>query len=214
MSRKSKAAEFLEEDYTIEVVGRNLLVTDAMKDYAIEKVSKIERLTSRIIDIAIALEVQKLQHRCDIVMRVGNIKIKSHAVTDDMYVSIDRAVDKLQTQLQRYKTRIQNHQAKPLEVVDMNVNVYRAPGEEVLTEVNEEIDEETARRTIDAYRPHEVVTQDKKPLKILTNEEAIMKMELSGDPFLIFRSEVDRKLKVIYRRKDGHYGIMEPETAG
>lgn len=212
MSRKSKAAEFVDEGYSIEVVGRNVLVTDAMRDYAIEKISKIERLSNRIIDVVIALEVQKLEQRCDIIMRVGHLKIKSHAATDNIYVSIDKAVDKLEAQLNRYKNRIQDHHAKPLEVVDMNVNVYRSPSEEILKEVNEDIEEETIRRKFDEFRPGEVVSQEKKVLKFLTNDEAILKMELSGDAFLIFRSEVDRKLKVIYRRKDGNYGIVEPEA--
>lgn len=212
MSRKSKAAEFVSEGYTIDVVGRNVLVTDSMKDYAIEKVSKIERLTNRIIDVAIILEVQKIEQRCDIVMRVGHIKIKSHAATDNMYASIDKAVDKLERQLSRYKTRIQNHHAKSLETIDMTVNVYRSPSEENLREVNDDIEEETFRRESAEYRPHEVVSQERKALKFLTNDEAIMKMELSGDHFLIFRSELDRKLKVIYRRKDGNYAIIEPEA--
>lgn len=212
MSRKSKAAEFVDEGYTIDVVGRNVLVTDAMRDYAIEKLSKIERLTNRIIDAAITLEVQKLEQRCDIVMKVGHIKIKSHASTDNIYASIDKAVDKLEAQLSRYKNRIQDHHAKPLEAVDMNVNVYRSPSEEILSEVNEDIEEETLRRKFDEYRPREVVSQKKKALKFLTHDEAILKMELSGDAFLIFRSELDRKLKVIYRRKDGNYAIVEPEA--
>ncbi len=212
MSRKSKAAEFLEAGYTFDVVGRNVLVTEPMKDYAIEKVSKLERLTNRIIDVNVTLEVQKLEHRCDIVLRVGHIKIKSHAATDNMYASIDKAVDKLESQFTRYKTRIQDHHAKPLETVDMLVNVYRSPSEENLKEVNEDIEAESVRKSFEAYRPHQVVSQEKKPLKFLTNEESIMKMDLSGDPFMIFRSELDRKLKVIYRRKDGDYGIIEPEA--
>jgi putative sigma-54 modulation protein len=50
-----------------------------------------------------------------------------------------------------------------------------------------------------------------KPLKTLNTEEALMRIDLSGDQFLIFRSEEDRKLKVLYRRKDGHYGLIRPE---
>ncbi len=57
-------------------------------------------------------------------------------------------------------------------------------------------------------QPHTVIKQKTLPLKTLTTEEAVMKMELSGDQFLIYKNEVDHKLKVIYRRKDENYGII------
>src|ERR1700722_17426443 len=98
MSRKSKAAEFVDVSYNVDVQGRNVLVTDSMKEYAMEKVSKIERFIHRIIDVSVTLEVQKLEHRCDIVIQIDHIKIKSHAVTDNMYASIDKAVHKIETQ--------------------------------------------------------------------------------------------------------------------
>lgn len=212
MSRKSKAAEFAEVSYDIDVIGRNVLVTDSMKDYAMEKVSKIERFTTHnhIIDVAVVMEVQKLEHRCDITLKVGHIKIKSHASTDNMYASIDKAVDKIETQLKKYKNRIQDHQAKSVETIDINVNVLRAPEIELI-EVNEEIDEENERQAFKKYRPHEIVEKEKMNVKFLTNEEAIMKMELSGDVFLVFRGEADRKIKVLYRRSDNNFAIIEPE---
>lgn len=212
MSRKTTAAKFAQEGYNIDVMGRNLLVTDAMKDYATEKVAKIERFTDRIIDVSVTMEVQKIEQRCDIVVKAGHLTIKSHAATDNMYASIDKAVDKIQTQLTRYKKRIQDHQARPLEVTDMIVNVLRAPGEVDLLDVNDQIEEENFRRKESVYHPHEIVSKEKLPLKFLTNDEAILKMELTGDAFLIFRGEIDRKIKVIYRRKDGNYGIIEPEV--
>jgi putative sigma-54 modulation protein len=212
MSRKSKAAEFIGEEYSITVTGRNVLVTDAMKDYALEKISKIEKFSNRIIDIAVIMDVQKLEHRVDVIIKIDHTKIRSSASSTDMYASIDKAADRIQTQLRRYKQRLNEHHAKGLNVVDMSVNVYKAPTEEELISLNEEIQDETDRRLIDQYRPHEVVKKETLPLKILTLDEAIMKMELSQDIFMIYRSEDDRKLKIIYRRSDGHYGIIAPEA--
>ncbi|PJD95765.1 MAG: ribosomal subunit interface protein [Parachlamydia sp.] len=209
---KMKSAEESVQPYNITVSGRHVLVTDAMKNYALEKISKIDRLSHRIIDVNITMDIQKFEHRVDIVLKVDHIKIKSQAVTNDMYASIDMAVNKLETQLLKYKSRIQDHQAKKLSVVDMNVNVYKAPSQEEIIDVNEEIDDESRRQLVREYAPHAIVCKESSPLKILTNEEAIMKMELSGDAFLIFRSEHDMKLKVIYRRNDQNYGIIEPEA--
>lgn len=212
MSRKDTAAKFAETGYYIDVIGRNLSVTEAMKDYANEKVAKIERFTDRIIDVSVTMEVQKIEQRCDIVVKAGHLTIKSHAATDNMYASIDKAVDKIQTQLTRYKKRIQDHQAKSHEVIEMSVNVLKAPGEVDLSDLNDQIEEENLRVREHTYHPHHIISKEKLPLKFLTNDEAILKMELTGDAFLIFRGEVDRKIKVIYRRKDGNYGIIEPEA--
>lgn len=212
MKGKAKAAEFVGEGYNIQVTGRNVLVTDPMKDYAIEKISKIEKFSPRIMDVMVLMDIQKLDHRVDIVMKVDHIKIKSQATTTDMYASIDKAVTKIENQLRRYKRRIREHAAKALNFIDMNVNVYKKPDEAELLDVNLDIEDESQRRMFDSYRPHEIVRRETKPLKTLTRDEAIMKMELSDDAFLIFRSEEDQKLKVIYRRKDNNFGVIEVEA--
>lgn len=211
MNRKAKAAEFLDQAYNISVSGRHVQISQAMKDYAIEKVSKIERFSSRIIDVLITMDIQKLDHRVDIVLRIGHMKIRSQASTTDMYISIDMAVHKLEIQLLRYKAKIQEHQTRDLTSVDMNVNVYRPSRYDELAEVNSEIEEENERQILDKYQPHEIVCREKLPLKILNHEEAIIKMELSGDPFMIFRNEEDHKLQVIYRRADRNFGVINPE---
>lgn len=211
MSRKMKALEFVDNGYNISVTGRHILVTDAMKDYAIEKLSRIEKFTDRIIDVAIRMDIQRAEHRVDLYMTVGHLKIKSSAVSNDMYVSIDKAVHKLETQLLKYKSRLQDHTAKNLSSIDMKVNVLGLDGGD-LKEINDEIESENNRALIDSYRSHKVVDSETRPLKTLNLDEAVMKMDLSGDAFLIFRSEEDRKLKVIYKRKEGNYGVIEIES--
>jgi putative sigma-54 modulation protein len=212
MKGKAKAAEFTDEGYNIHVTGRDVLITDAMKTYAIEKISKIERFSTRIIDVQVIMNIQKLEHRVDIVLKVDHIKIKSQASSTDMYASVDKAVEKIERQLRRYKTRIHEHTAKALNIVDLKVNVLKRPEEEALIDINMDIEDQNQRSLIERYRPHEIVEQETKPLKTITQEEAIMKMELSGDVFLIFRDEIDQKLKVIYRRKDENFGIIEVEA--
>lgn len=212
MSRKSKAAEYLEEAYAVTVVGRNVLVTDSMKDYAMSKVSKIERFSHRIIEVLVTMDVQKLEHRVDIIAKVDNVRLKSSASSTDMYASIDKAVNKLTIQLRRYKTRItDHHQAPTHEQLAMNVNIFKPLGEDVVLEFNEDIDAENARAQADSFNFHSIVSKETKPLRTLTHTEAIIKMELTGDSFMIFRCEEDRKIKVIYRRDDGNFGVIEPE---
>lgn len=209
MNRKEKALEFVNEGYNIKITGRHVEITDPMKDYAIEKISKIERFMNRIIDVNVIMDIQRFDHRVEIILKAGNIKITSQASSQDMYASIDKAVDKLEAQIRRYKSKIQDHHAKARAAIDMNVNILRRPAEEEELDLEEEEMDNTS--VADQLRPHEILSQETRPLKTLTYEEAIMKMELSNDAFLIFKNEADQKLKVIYRRKDGNYGIIEPE---
>ncbi len=205
--------EFAKEGYDVKVIGRHVSVTDAIKKYAVEKVSKIDRFHSRIIDVIIILDVQKLQHVVDIIVKVDHTKIKSHYACDNMYAAIDLATDKLQRQIARYKSRIQDHHATARHVVDMRVNVFKAPEEVNLAEVNDQIEEETQRRLAATFKPHEVVSKETLPLKTLNLDEALWQFEISGYPFMIFRSEESQKLKAIYRREeDGNLAVVELEA--
>lgn len=212
MSRKTKAAEFLEEAYAVTVVGRNVHVTDSMKEYAMTKISKIERFSHRIIEVLVTMDVQKLEHRVDIIAKIDNVRLKSSASSTDMYASVDMAVARITTQLQKYKNRItDHHQAPNHEQMAMRVNVLAPMGEEAILEFNDDIDAQTAQDQANSFNFHPIVSTETKPLRTLNSREAIVKMELTGDHFMVFRCEEDRKIKVIYRRDDGNFGVITPE---
>jgi putative sigma-54 modulation protein len=204
-SRKAKALQFADEGYNIQITGRHLQVTDAMSAYAMEKVSKIERFINRIIDVNIILDIQKLEHRVEIILKAGHIKIRSLATSHDMYSSIDKAVHKIEAQLLKYKDKIQDYHNKGRPAIDMSVKVIRSPEE---GDSSDDLDEINAENV---FHTHKLVAQETIPLKVLTIDEAMMKMELSRDSFLIFKCEEDQKIKVIYRRNDQNYGIIEPQ---
>lgn len=208
MGDKDKFAEQEALGYNIAIVGRNVQVTEAMKKYAWDKLTKVERLHTHIMDLHITLDIQKLEHSAVIIAKFDHFKVKVHASSNDMYPSIDKAVDRLQVKLRRWKERIQEHTKKKLSVIDMQVNVLQRPYNE-LEEFNAEI--EAANRSSLNAAPPKILGQETRALKSLTLEEAVMKMELSGDHFLIFRDEAARRLKVIYRRTDGDYGVIQPE---
>lgn len=209
MSRKSKAAEFENATYNVTITGRHMNISEAMKDYALEKVSKLERYGHRIIDVAVTMDIQRIEHKVDIVVKVDNVKLKSQASTNNMYVSIDMAVDKVETQLKKYKDRMVNHHERNGSAFSMNVNVLRSVTDQEISEVNDDIEEETRRRLLDKYRPHQIVKEEKKVIKTLSDGEAIVKMEQSGEPFMIYCCEKDYGLKIMYRRKDGNFGVIE-----
>ncbi len=207
LTRKQRIAEF-PAGYTIMVTGRHVHVTEAMKSYAEEKLSKLDRFGDRIIDIAVTMDIQKLEHRVDIVMKYGHTLIKSHAASNDMYISLDQAVEKLEAQLRKYKSRLNDHHSKDHPIVDMPVTVYSPSFEAVdEQEVNQGIDSLNQ----DVLQPHKIVKVESQQMKILTDDEAIMKMELSGRHAMVYRNEETRKLKVIYRQDDGNYSVIEAE---
>ncbi|MBY0528560.1 MAG: ribosome-associated translation inhibitor RaiA [Rhabdochlamydiaceae bacterium] len=210
MVDKKKFAEEESQGYRIDIVGRNLDVTEPMKNYAWDKLSKIERFHNHIMYVHVTLDIQKLEHTCIIVLKIDHTKVKVQASSTDMYPSIDRAVDRLQNLLRRYKSRIQDHHKKGLAVTDMQVNVLERPYDEI-AEINDDIEQAERQKQIDEFKAAKIIGTEVKPLKTLTAAEALMKMDLSGDSFLVFRAEEDCKLKVLYRRTDGNYGLIQPE---
>jgi putative sigma-54 modulation protein len=125
-----------------------------------------------------------------------------------MYSAIDRATDRLIKLIRRYKTKLQSHRFKDLTTVDIHVNVIQ-PLSDNLKAINDDIEAENALREENRFKLHEIVAKETMKLKTLTQDEAVMKMEIAEEPFLIFRAEEDQKIKVIYRRKDENYGLVQ-----
>jgi putative sigma-54 modulation protein len=157
--------------------------------------------------MVVRIDIQKMDHTVDIVMKFSHFKINVHAVTDEMYSAIDKAFDKLRAKIRRWKGKIQDHHAKGTKVIDLEVNVLKQEPS-FLEEINDAIDEANLEE-VDKDLKMPVVHKTKtRRLKHLTLSEAVMKMELSHDNFLIYRSEEDLKMKVLYRRKDNSYGVI------
>lgn len=209
MVDKKKFEEEEAMGYNISIIGRHVQITEAMKKYAWDKLAKIERFHNHIMDVHVTMDINKIEHSVVIIVKFDHFKVKSQAVTTDMYASIDQAIDRLQRQFRRWKDKIQDHAKKKLSIVDIEVNLHRRPDE--LDEFNKEMEADVKQKTVQQMLPGKVIGNKTIPLKMLTTEEAIMKMELSGDHFMVYRQEEDQKLKVIYRRDDGNYGIIRPE---
>lgn len=200
--------QFSTDIYRLEIVGRTVHVTEAMKNHLKEKLSKIERFHNHVIDIHVTMDIQKLEHSIVIMLHFSHFEIKVHATTSDMYASIDKAVDRLQEKLRRWKDKIKDHHSKSHVAVDLEVNVFKRPYDEV-GEYNEEIEKQNRAHYAMQPLQAKIIGTETHPLKMLTVDEAVMKMELSEASFHIFRGEEDHLIKVIYRRPDGNYGIIQ-----
>lgn len=207
MVDKEKFAEEEALGYNINIIGKNFQLTDTMRKHVWDKLVKIERFHNHIMDVHVTMEIQKVEHVCVIICHFSHFKVKVEARSTDMYASIDRAIQKLQQLFRKWKGKIQDYHKRPISMVDMTVNVHHHPPMDPTEEANEDIEAENLKN----WMPNKVIATESQVLKSLTADEAIMKMELSGDPFMLFRDEVDKKLKLIYRREDEHYGIIQAE---
>ena len=198
MTTRKERVEQFGSGYNVIVTGRHVQITDGMKQHAIDRIHKLEHIADRIVDVQVTMDIQKLSHRVDILLKYGHTLIRSHAVTTDMYISIDEAVNKLENQLKKYKNKLQDYHKKGHPVQEIPVSVY-AP-----------IEEGSEEKSLEGVF-HHIVANEFQKLRILNQDEAIMKMEFSLDPVMVYRAEDSGKLQIIYRRPDGNYGIIEPE---
>ena len=201
--------KFDQQKYTINIIGKHIEITKPIRDYVDAKISRIEALSTHIIDVRVNLDVQKLNHTVDIIMKFSHFKVHVHAITENLYTSIDKAFERLYAKLRKWKSRIQDHHAKGVSVTEMEISVLEHAQHEI-EEINQEIIDANNRSLKENYALPKVIKKKKRALKNLTVDEAVMKMELSNDHFMIYLSEEEQALKVIYRRRDGSYGIVSP----
>jgi putative sigma-54 modulation protein len=197
-----------DEGLVIHIFGKTVLVTEPMKSYAIEKISKAAKITHQNIEIHCTLDIQKLECHVSLKMIFSHFKVKVEAATDDMYAAIDKACDKLAQVLRKWKGKIIHHHHRPVAIEDAEMSVMQPFEEDELTIYNEEIESLEKR---DYVLPKIVATKTH-PIKTITPSEAMMKLELSDDPFLVFRNQEDLRIKILYRLEDGNYGLINPQT--
>lgn len=196
--------------YNVVIKGKNIEVTASMKGYINDKITKIEMITTHLINIHVTLSVQKLDHTADITLKFSHFTVHVRAHIDNMYLAIDKAFERLYTKLRKWKGRIQDHHAKGVSATEMEICVLES-AQHALEELNKDVVDENNRTLEKDFALPKVVKKKKRTLKVLTLDEAVMKMELSDDHFMIFRSEEECDLKIIYRRRDGSYGVISPE---
>ncbi|MDN3508404.1 MAG: ribosome-associated translation inhibitor RaiA [Simkaniaceae bacterium] len=200
-----------EEGFEVKVFGKHIEITKPIEDYVLEKVAKVEKLNDHKVEMVVRLDVQKTTHTVDVMFKFSHIRVEVHAQTNDLYSAIDKAFDKLREKMRRWKSRIQDHHAKSVSMVEMDVNIFQQEHRDEVEVFNEEIEEQRLEEIAKEMSPPQIVTTKTRPLKTLTFDEAVMRMELTNDKFMIFRSEEEQKLRVIYRRDGGSYGVIAPE---
>jgi putative sigma-54 modulation protein len=197
----------------IQVTGRHVSVTEAMKEYCRRRLACLHLDYPKIIEVQIILDVQKYRHTAEVILHCSNhITLEASAESDDMYVSIDEVVDKIAGQMRKYKTRLmRQHRPRKHTIRHLEEKVLRWEWVEQLEEAPETGLAGVAKPEADP-NPSEpsVIDSEKYPVKPMFIDEAVLQMEMSSKQFLVFLNAKSEKVNVIYRRKNGDFGLIEP----
>lgn len=171
------------------VSGKNIEVTEALRDRAVKKLAKLEKFFHPDTEVHVTMSVQKNRQILEITIPFNGIVIRAEEANEDMYESIDKAVDVVERQIRKYRTRLEKklHEA-----------AFRTDGPEIRDEVEEDTNFTIVRSKRFAIKPMDV-------------EEAILQMNLLGHSFYVFSNADTKEVNVVYQRKDGNYGLIEPE---
>jgi putative sigma-54 modulation protein len=173
------------------VTFKNLDPSEHLKSYVTEKLNRFDKLLDNPAEAGVVLIVEKHRHIAEVNIVGDRISINGKDETGDMYSAIDMVLDKLEKQLKRSKQKIRERRAG-------------AKGQ------TRTIREEASRMTDDDFAPEiKAESLEYKPMDI---EEAVLQMDLTDQGFLVFTNARSSQINVLYRRKDGHYGLIQPRS--
>jgi len=179
----------------IAVTFRHMESSEAVRNYVEEKLAKVKKYIEEPIDAQVVLSVQKkINHRAEVTMVAKGLTMKSVEEKDDMYAAVDLMVDKIERQLKRYKEKLKQHKGNnnsPQRLVEKTV--IAAPS----------VDE--------GHENPEIIRSHSFFVKPMSVEEAVMQMDLLDKDFLVFTDDRSEEMNVVYRRKDGNYGLIVPQ---
>ena len=197
----------------IQVTGRHVSVTEAMKEYCRRRLSCLHLDYPKIIEVQMILDVQKYRHTAEMILHCNNhITLEATAESGDMYASVDEVVDKIARQMRKYKTRLmQHHRPRKHAIRHIEEKVLRWEWVDAVEEAPESETAEHVRAETETNRSEpSVVHTEKYPVKPMFIDEAVLQMEMSTKQFLVFLNAKTEKVNVIYRRKTGDFGLIEP----
>ncbi|MGI6778420.1 MAG: ribosome hibernation-promoting factor, HPF/YfiA family [Acetivibrionales bacterium] len=171
------------------VSGKNIDITEALKDKVIKKLSKLDKYFRKETEANVTMSVEKNRHIMEVTILFDGTVMRAEVENDDMYTCVDKVIDILERQIRKYKTRLE----KKLRDFAYEPENFKS---------NREIDEE------DEFK---VVRSKKFAIKPMHVEEAILQMNLLGHEFFMFTNADTSEINVVYKRKDGNYGLIEPE---
>lgn len=186
-------------DLPITVMVRHEEVTDALREYTRKKIEGLHLDYPRIIEARAVLDVQKNRHIAEVILFCANqITIDAHTEGKDMYAALDETIDKIARRMRKHKTRLMKknrpHRNESIRYLDEHYFTDAALDHPEEAEIDPE--------------PY-IVHPDHYGIKTMYKEDAIMQLELSDRPFVLYKSARRGCLTIVYRRKDGEYAAMD-----
>lgn len=182
------------------ISGRHMEMTDALKAYIENGLKKIKAHFDRVIDVNVVLDVEKHRHIAEVNLHANGVHIHSKEASSDMYASVDAVMNKLEKQVRKYKERINRHQPRSGRENQLYRHLVLAPVQPGNGDSGE-----------DAEVMHHVIKREQRPLRLLTVDEAVMHLELTDEPFLVFTNADTSQVNVLYALDDSSYGLIEPQ---
>lgn len=172
------------------ISGRNMEVTPGLKEAVTGKLGKLEKYFTPDVEVIVTLSVEKDRHKIEVTIPVKGDIIRSEQESTDMYISIDLVEEVIERQLKKYRTRLI---AKHQEGVSFSHDFFE--------------DEDVHYDDGDIR----IVRTKKFGMKPMFPEDACVQMELLGHNFFVFTNAETDEVNVVYKRKNGTYGLIEPE---
>ncbi len=173
---------------TFAIRGKNIEVTPALRNYVEKKLGKVVKHFETVGEISVLLTVVKGRHSVEVTLPLQGILLRGEESTMDMYASIDLVVEKLDKQIEKQRTKL----ARRLRM-DQKQEASEMPP-----------------HFMDEEEEYPVVKTKRFAVKPMDVQEAIMQMNLINHDFFVFRNAETEEVSVVYRRKDGQYGLIEP----
>lgn len=181
------------------VHGRNVEITDWVEEYVQKKVTRLERYLPNIMEVRAELTEAPTRAANDrftaqVTIWEGRQILRAEETSADIYASIDAAVDKISRQIRRFKGRLTKEKRRAPSVAAMQADMAVA----ALVEGEEE-------------EPGRIIRRKEFSIRPMHEEEAVEQMELLGHDFFVFQNAETNNTNVIYKRKDGNYGLLQPQ---
>ena len=192
----------------VNVSFRHMDASPAVQQYASDKLHHVvsKYVQGEDIDSQITFSVEKYWHIVNFTININGLTLKSSEKTEDMYSSVDLALEKVERQVRRYKSKIRNHRPDARQ---------RSLSMQVVTAIGTSDDSEDTLPVADAgdqeIGTHESVQVENLTAPFMTSDNAIMALELSDAPFLVFTNESTERINIIWRREDGNFGLIDAE---
>jgi len=181
----------------IEITGRHIEITEPIKLYVNKRLKKFAKLFVEPIDVHVILSIEKHRQSAEIVLKSKLFNLTSIDESTDMYNSVNKAIEKIERQALKQKQKVIGNKRQPASSIERERAVKVSPPKDK----NEPGPKPRSR----------VIMEELKRKKPMGVEEAVIDLSVSDRDFVVFRDSESDEVHVLYKRKDGHFGLIRPD---